>query len=162
CFERNSGADEPESCCNRRPDRFGSIGIGHVRRRTADSGGERSRDSSGARQTAQKQRDSFCRTSAMKPFSAITAMVGLSVLLPARGGVPEITLSSRIVDESMRSVLVEVREYSGQELDELRIELPRNSAQTAILSMAPKDWKLERDGHSIRVSGPAVRVPLRL
>ena len=98
----------------------------------------------------------------MKRIFAIIVIFTFGLLIRAQGAVPDVTLSSRVVDESTRSVLMEVRESSSQMIDEVRMELPGNSADTAILSMAPKDWKLERDGRSVRLSGPAARVPLRV
>jgi Subtilase family len=98
----------------------------------------------------------------MKPFLSIVALAWIGFCPSARGAGPQVTLSSRVTDDSMKSLLMDVREPAAQMIDEVRLELPRNSAETAVLSLAPKDWKLERDGHSIRLSGPAARVPLRL
>src|SRR5262252_8390151 len=98
----------------------------------------------------------------MKRIFVAVLLIVLGFLLCAHAAVPEVILSSRVVDQSTRSLLAEVRESSGQMVDEVRLELPRNSAETAILSMGPKDWKLERDGRAIRLSGPAARAPFRI
>jgi hypothetical protein len=84
-----------------------------------------------------------------------------SALFPTLSAAPEVTLSSHVVDDNARSVLMEIRDASSQVIDEVRLELPRNSADAAVLSTSPKDWKLERDGHSIKLSGPAARPPLK-
>jgi len=74
----------------------------------------------------------------------------------------QVTLRSRMAeDKSSRTVMVEVQAISGQVVDEVRLELPRNSAENAALLLAPKGWKLERDGHSVRLSGPESSAPLR-
>ena len=69
----------------------------------------------------------------MKRFFAVVATVIVLFAIRARGADLAVTLSSRVVDQSMRSVLIEVGESAGQAIDEVRIDLPRDSADTAIL-----------------------------
>jgi hypothetical protein len=98
----------------------------------------------------------------MKHLWGALAAIGLVIAVPARGADILLKISSRAVDQKTRSVLIEIGGISGQSIDELRMDLPRDSAETAALSLAPKDWKLDRDGRAVRLSGPAAHVPLRL
>jgi len=97
----------------------------------------------------------------MKRGFVLLALIAFGFPRRAHGAGWEVLVSSRVVEETTRSVMIEARDATGQMIDEARVELPHNSADTAILSMGPKDWKLERDGHSIRLTGPATRLPLR-
>src|SRR5215467_4395239 len=75
----------------------------------------------------------------------------------------EVTLASRMAeDNTFRTVALEIRGISGQVVDEVRLDLPRDSASKAAPQQAPSGWKLERDGHWLRFTGPVLTTPLRL
>src|SRR5262249_33926751 len=61
-----------------------------------------------------------------------------------------------------RSLLLDVQDVPDGMVDELRVELPGNLGNSAVLSLAPKNWTLENGGHAVRLSGPVTRTPGRL
>ena len=93
------------------------------------------------------------------------AVVGLIVAAPglyAQSAALEVAIGSHVAQENARIVLVEIRSTSNPTVDEIRLELPRKDADTAILQMGPKDWTLKRNGHAVMVSGPGADAPLRI
>src|SRR5258708_4187470 len=72
-----------------------------------------------------------------------------------------IAISSRVLPDGSRSLLIDVRQLS-RPADEIRIELPAGVAQSAVLMSGPAGWTVGRDGNWARVSGAPATAPFRL
>jgi hypothetical protein len=96
----------------------------------------------------------------MKTLATLTACLALAVV--DGQGTPNVTLSSRLLGNGTRSLLVHVAGPAGTAIDEIRIELPRNAAEQAVALGTPTGWKVERDGSALRASGEAIMPPARL
>lgn len=69
------------------------------------------------------------------------------------------TLASRMSGGGVRSLLVDVRNPGGGPVDEIRIELPSDADESAVVMLSPDGWQSAYDGRWIRVFGPAVAAP---
>jgi len=98
----------------------------------------------------------------MKLLFFLCVCAASALLMQTSAAVSEVVIASRIVDESVRSLLVDVRATPDQAVDEVLLDLPRNAGDSAVLSTAPAGWRLEHEGHSIRLAGPAAHAPIRL
>lgn len=99
----------------------------------------------------------------MKLIQIFALLMAFSVAVDAQQITPPppITVAVRALADGSRSMLVRVLHLSGQ-ADEVRIELPGNTAESAVLMTNPSGWILARDGNSARLSGAAVSAPFRL
>jgi hypothetical protein len=99
----------------------------------------------------------------MRLFTIVAVFLAFNIVLDAQTAAPpqSVVVATRLLADGSRSLLVNVQQLPGQ-TDELRIELPGDAAQTAVLMTAPPGWTLARDGNSARLSGTPVTAPLRL
>jgi len=97
----------------------------------------------------------------MTRLVTLVAAIGLCAGLAAQPKSLPVSLSSRTLSDGSRSLLLLVQP-PALPADEVRIDLPGNAAETAVLMAAPAGWQLQRDGRAIRLSGGAQTEAFRL
>lgn len=99
----------------------------------------------------------------MRILQTVALLLAFNVVVAAQqtAAPPPITIAVRALADGSRSLLVHVQQLSGQ-ADEVRIDLPGNAAESAVLMTSPAGWMLARDGNSVRLSGAASSAPFRL
>ena len=96
----------------------------------------------------------------MKRLPAFLVLFACVLVVSARQTITTVTVASRVSADGSRSLQVGIQQLSTQ-ADEVRIELPGNTAKTAVLLSGPRDWKMTVDGGAVRISGAPASTPLR-
>lgn len=106
------------------------------------------------------------------PFAAdrigtacLLAAVVAVLFLVSAAAAPEsgaVSVVSRLRASGETSLLVEANGAAGAVADEVTLSLPANLAGRAVPAHLPEGWFVTRDKTSLRLSGPAAALPLRL
>ena len=88
----------------------------------------------------------------------------LACIAPVAGqrGPAGILLFSRALADGTVSLLIEVQASTAPGLTEVRVELPRDAAASAVMLQGPAGWRAARDGNWLRLAGDQTSPPFRV